>query len=251
MEKQEAVRDTLRRQGWSKQQIDEAICPTIAELNARTHSAACVAEQFRTRVAALRYVAPAVQKMGPPYKMVTVALPRWECSETHLASVSPTKITRKIREGYQHLREQGVNAAVFGIVEVAGLLEVDGGTLSWQPHAHIISAGATSSELRNAYSARKRKRGEKSRPVHVKDLEDLFRAFSYSLKCVDLRYNEYLNDGETRRRRNNMTGQHRDMLREWKASQTMSSMFEIRGIDKQDIQLFRRNDMASIIEDIA
>ena len=135
-----------------------------------------------------------------PLLLATIVHPKWQAPLGGLAGTG----TRGPREWIKRRLNQLPNAddvIAVGQFERALNVELDG-AMSWSGELHLVVAGATKEQLRDAFAiARRYRRDRQEKLLQVKEIDGLGRALGYALKYYLARRVAYMtNNGRQGRR---------------------------------------------------
>jgi hypothetical protein len=129
---------------------------------------------------------------------VTVAHPKWELPVGNLNQANINGVRQWL---YRRFKQLGTNVVAVGGYEVSLNVNLDGKS-TWAGHVHLVVAGSDKPSLKKALQIEKHHRRRPfSRPVDVRDVDNLGRRLGYSLKRIAKRRVAYI-DGQGRQNRN-------------------------------------------------
>jgi len=135
-----------------------------------------------------------------PLLLATIVHPTWQAPVGGLAGTG----TRGPREWVKRRLNRLPNAdkvVAIGQFERALNVELDG-TMTWSGEVHIVVAGASREQLRDAFGiARRYRRDPQEKLLHVKEVDGLGRALGYCLKYFLARRVAYITNNERQGRR--------------------------------------------------
>lgn len=213
-------------------------------------SAVCKIEQKRTLLWALGHVTSLFEEQLTSLQFVTYADPRDRVQKAALGTFSVKRYKRKITRLLSALASISDSLKVCGVVEISGSCDVDG-LFRFEPHTHLIVAGATRNQIHAAFkpccSGLAFAHPVKTLPIDT--FADLGRRVSYMFKSTpELRQRFLGDDGRIRSQDNHLTGPE---LVEWLSlysSSTFDELLITYGISKVFRQNFRSAEVAAIIQ---
>jgi hypothetical protein len=129
---------------------------------------------------------------------VTVAHPKWELP---VGNLDQANINAARQWLYRRFKQLSTTVIAVGGFEASLNVNLDG-TTYWAGHVHLVVAGSDKPSLRKALQIEKHHRLRPfSRPVDVRDVDNLGRRVGYSLKRIAKRRVAYI-DGQGRQNRN-------------------------------------------------
>jgi hypothetical protein len=129
---------------------------------------------------------------------ITVAHPKWELPVGDLDQANIDAVRQWL---YRRFKKLGTSVVAAGGFEVSLNVDLDG-TRYWAGHVHLVVAGSNRSALKKALQIERHHRPRPfSRPVDVRDVDNLARRLGYSLKRIARRRVAYI-DGQGRQNRN-------------------------------------------------
>jgi len=130
---------------------------------------------------------------------VTIAHPSWEVDDNDLGTVSIKAAKQWLRR--RLLKVDGPNLIAIGSFEACLNVEPDG-TRLWAGQFHLITAGATIEQLKEALAQGPRyKLARYAKPVQAKRIKALGRQLGYSLKRLAEQRVAYIDDQGRQNRR--------------------------------------------------
>jgi hypothetical protein len=122
---------------------------------------------------------------------VSVAHPKWELPVGNLNQANIKAVQQWL---YRRLKQLGTTVVAVGGFEVSLNVDLDG-TSCWAGHVHLVIAGSDKPTLKKALQIEKHYRSRPhSRPVDVRDVDNLGRRLGYSLKRIARRRVAYIDD---------------------------------------------------------
>jgi hypothetical protein len=129
---------------------------------------------------------------------VTVAHPKLELP---VGTLDQANIDAARQWLYRRLKQLGTSVIAVGGFEASLNVNLDG-TTRWAGHVHLVVAGSDKPSLKRALQIEQHHRSRSySRPVDVRDVDNLARRLGYSLKRIAKRRVAYI-DGQGRQNRN-------------------------------------------------
>jgi hypothetical protein len=129
---------------------------------------------------------------------VTIAHPKWELPVGQLNTIKINPVRQWL---YRRVKQLGTTVTAVGGFEASLNIDLDG-TSCWAGHVHLAVAGSDKPSLKKALQIEKHHRPRPfSRPVDVRDVDNLGRRLGYSLKRIAKRRVAYI-DGQGRQNRN-------------------------------------------------
>jgi hypothetical protein len=129
---------------------------------------------------------------------VTVAHPKWELPVGNLDQANINAVRQWL---YRRFKRLDTTVTAVGGFEASMNVDLDG-TSTWAGHVHLVVAGSDKPSLKKTLQIEKHYRSRPfSRPVEVRDMDNLGRRLGYSLKRIARRRVAYI-DGQGRQNRN-------------------------------------------------
>ena len=130
---------------------------------------------------------------------VTLIPPDLRLQQGGLEGFEPRRFTERVR---RQMQRAGLGRiAVMGGVDISWEEDGNGeGEGVWQPHLHLIVAGCSAKEIREALDRHYPRTAEVSRPVDAKEVKDAVRQFSYCHKPFWTRRVSWTDEKGKRRR---------------------------------------------------
>jgi len=252
VQRQERVRQTLTRRGWSETAISESLHASWNSLDRGRRSAACVYEQYRCRFAVTAVILPHLRSLKLKYHHATVVSQRWRKPGNRVKESSASALQRKAKDGVERLRKMGLNPIVWGVIELSGGVDQDDNFM-WEPHMHLIIGGASREEIRAAFKVRttKEQRG-RLKPVKIMAIdENLGRCVHYGCKFKPELRNTYIGkNGRPHRGKDLLKGRDLRRWTDWMARQPMMSMIIHFGIPNRIIDELKYAELAELVEEM-
>lgn len=143
--------------------------------------AACHFAARRLRAAIILGATPLLQDHDGPISFVTVAHPRWALPPGQLRDVNSAAIQQWVRRRFMTIAGAGLVAV--GAIDLSLNTALDG-TLSYHPHVHLVIAGASKAELRDAFKIPRTHALPHEKLLKVEPIgpENVARCIAYSVK---------------------------------------------------------------------
>jgi hypothetical protein len=124
---------------------------------------------------------------------VSVAHPKWELPVGNLEQANINAVRQWL---YRRFKQLDTTVVAVGGFEASLNVDLDG-TSTWAGHVHLVVAGSDKPSLKRALQIEKHYKSRPySRPVDVRDVDNLGRRLGYSLKRI-ARRRAYIDGGRT------------------------------------------------------
>ena len=225
----------VKEAGYDIRDFKRRIQTRLNDLGSSRKSAACVLEQFRTRIDTLTLVRSELSREDH-LQSATIALPEHRRAIGKLDAFNPEVLKRVVLSLYRRVRRLANNAKLFGVIEVS-IADYDGLWL-FEPHIHLIVSGVSLGELRSVMP-----QGGKSSTVY-----NLGGFLLYLTKFKAERRSGYVDHrGNQGRRRNPMTSREHGEWAIWNAKFRPTELIVMKGFGRLFDQEFRSADLRETI----
>ena len=250
-QRQEAIRQLLAEQGWSRKQLSAALHQDWSTIDGDMRSAACLYEQYRMRLVSSTMILPYLLAIEGPAFHVSLASPRWRRERDQLDTISSATLQRKVRDGIGKLREFGCEPVVCGALELSAGIECDG-SFVWEPHLDFVVVGASREQIRAAFAVLTTSVERRQKWLRIDQANDDIAGYlDYGIKVQPELRRAYIGEsGRQQRGHDHLRGQELGMWLEWMGSRPMADLVFHHGLPRRLATAIHTAELATLVEEI-